>query len=570
MYNFDIFITHKSGSDYGVQVVDSPTGGTTGAVTVAIDKTDPQVAPVMAQMAEQQRVKPREALQDLGKWLADRLLPPGEIQTLYQRSLGRAGLEALCIRLSLPDELIDVPWEYTWDPVAHDFLLLTQQVLLVRRPVEMSAARVPEVDGALHMLLVISDIDDPNIARLDVMRELDGLHRAVEGLLQDGALSVDILFGGRAETRAEIAERAAGWPGAVLLETPLTPDELVFTLQRAVHILHYIGHGQNDPQQGGQLLLTDKHGAMYPFGAANLRAALSGGDSLGLVYLNACETATPNTGRDLLSMADALVKAQVPAVVAMQYQVPDRTATSFARAFYQAVAGGEPLHLALTKGRQAVRAIARRLDIDWGIPVLYLRTEDGIVWGKAGAEDPDKAGEGVYIAGDQTNIQGGDYVAGDKTTEANTATGDIALSGVSFGDGASIVGGDSIRTGDVGAASVVGRGSVSVGGNVYDGDYSDAQDGGDTLAGLGVAQSDVEALRAELVYLREDAKALGDRRQVEQAMGLLDDLEDALGLKGGAVRLTRFRKRAERLVKKVPDLADSAQDFVEIVEEIFG
>lgn len=566
MHKFDIFITPRSGDEYNVQVVDSPAGGPTEAASVTINKADPLVAPVMAQMVERQRVRPRESLQVLGEWLADRLLPAGDVRTLYQRSLGRVGSESLTIRLSVPDSLIEVPWEYTWDPTARDFLLLNQQVLLVRRPVEMGLARdIAAVEGPLRMLLAIADIDDPNIARLDVVGELEGLHRAVQDLLEEDELSIDILFGGRDEARAEIEARAAGWEGVALLDTPLAPDELIFALQRGVHIWHYIGHGQSDPKKGGQLLLTDKYGDMYPFGAENLRTVLAGGDSLGLVYLNACETAMPNTGRDLLSMADALVRAQVPAVVAMQYKVPDMAAANFARAFYQAVAGGEPLHLALARGRQAVRAIARRLDIDWGIPVLYLRTQDGLVWGKE-----------AEPLGEEIHVHDGDYVRGDKSESTATASDhSVAMTGseINLGEGSSFVLGDNVRRGDdimiqdstIGGASVVGSGSTRAD-TVVGGDLVG---GADTLKARGVAKEDMDALREEIGYLREDASELGDRRKIERALDLVEDLEEALGLTGGTVRLRRFRRRAERLTKKVPELSDSVSGFVEVVDEIF-
>ncbi len=80
------------------------------------------------------------------------------------------------------------------------------------------------------------------------------------------------------------------------------------------------------------------------------------------------------------SLAPALVRAQVPAVVAMQSTLPDDAARAFAKNFYQALAEGFPLDTCMTEGRKAVMSAAGLGRADWGIPVVYTRAPDGVLF----------------------------------------------------------------------------------------------------------------------------------------------------------------------------------------------
>jgi hypothetical protein len=62
--------------------------------------------------------------------------------------------------------------------------------------------------------------------------------------------------------------------------------------------------------------------------------------------------------------------------MAMQYEISDRGAIEFARAFYEAVADGLPVDLAVRDARLAV-SLARPNSLEWGTPVLYLRPSSG-------------------------------------------------------------------------------------------------------------------------------------------------------------------------------------------------
>jgi pyruvate/2-oxoglutarate dehydrogenase complex dihydrolipoamide acyltransferase (E2) component len=72
--------------------------------------------------------------------------------------------------------------------------------------------------------------------------------------------------------------------------------------------------------------------------------------------------------------AATLVRRGIPAVVAMQYQITDEAAIEFSRAFYEALADGWPVDAAVTDARVAVSMDSM---LEWGTPVLYMRSPDG-------------------------------------------------------------------------------------------------------------------------------------------------------------------------------------------------
>jgi hypothetical protein len=76
-------------------------------------------------------------------------------------------------------------------------------------------------------------------------------------------------------------------------------------------------------------------------------------------------------------MAPALIRAQIPAVIAMQFKVLDAAAQAFAGEFYRALAEGFPIDACVTEGRKAVMGAVGLSRADWGIPVVYTRAPDG-------------------------------------------------------------------------------------------------------------------------------------------------------------------------------------------------
>jgi tetratricopeptide (TPR) repeat protein len=95
------------------------------------------------------------------------------------------------------------------------------------------------------------------------------------------------------------------------------------------------------------------------------------------VFLNSCEGARGSEGDPFSGTAATLVRRGVPAVVAMQYQITDSAAIEFSRAFYESLADGLPVDAAVTEARVAVSMGSM---LEWGTPVLYLRSPDGRIF----------------------------------------------------------------------------------------------------------------------------------------------------------------------------------------------
>jgi beta-lactam-binding protein with PASTA domain len=107
-----------------------------------------------------------------------------------------------------------------------------------------------------------------------------------------------------------------------------------------------------------------------------------------LVVLGACQTGRRGEGNIWSGVAAALMKAGIPAAVAMQYGIWDDAAIAFNRSFYRVLAAGLPLDYAVSAGRLAAfnRCHPVREDRelgrcwrDWGVPVLYLRSDQDFV-----------------------------------------------------------------------------------------------------------------------------------------------------------------------------------------------
>jgi hypothetical protein len=100
---------------------------------------------------------------------------------------------------------------------------------------------------------------------------------------------------------------------------------------------------------------------------------------LRLVLLNSCEGARGSQRDIFSSTASILVRRGIPAVLAMQYEITDRAAIEFARAFYGALADGLPVDAAVAEARVAV-SLGMTNTVEWGTPVLYMRSPDGVLF----------------------------------------------------------------------------------------------------------------------------------------------------------------------------------------------
>jgi CHAT domain-containing protein len=187
------------------------------------------------------------------------------------------------------------------------------------------------------------------------------------------------LDGAEAEARA-LEELARGNPRLQVVATLYRDEASLRAVEdllntREIDVLHYAGHAFFDQhvRANGGLLLAG-HEVLAG------RRIMALGRLPNLVVLNACEAARVRgraagdtlSARDAVeeqgSLAEALLKAGVGSFVGTYWPVGDAAAMSFASRFYEKLAAGECLNVAVVAGRRELHA--RGLP-DWANYVFY-------------------------------------------------------------------------------------------------------------------------------------------------------------------------------------------------------
>ncbi len=226
----------------------------------------------------------------------------------------------------------------------------------------------------IRLLVAISNPTDlpQGLAVLDVAREIETIHEALGNLHARGFLEVTILAG-RSGLPDELTAQLQA-DGYQLAAGSTTLDTIFRLLPRA-HLFHFIGHGAfrgTGAQGSAALYLEDAQGRVAIAKEGDVLAKLRAlSPTPQMIYLSACESAKRDVTHPFVGLAPRLLRAGVPAVVAMQEQVPIALARQLTGDFYR--------HL-LEHGRVDVALNQARLYLyeheasNWAIPVLYMRT----------------------------------------------------------------------------------------------------------------------------------------------------------------------------------------------------
>ena len=126
----------------------------------------------------------------------------------------------------------------------------------------------------------------------------------------------------------------------------------------------------DDVQPLGYLAFVDDSGNADLISTAEMENLLFTKD-IRLAFLSACQTSVVGGGSLFGGLGPGLIRAGVPAVVAMQFSVPVNNAIMFAQSFYRTLAQGETVARAVAQGRKRLFR-----DDTWYIPTLYLRSQD--------------------------------------------------------------------------------------------------------------------------------------------------------------------------------------------------
>lgn len=281
-----------------------------------------------------------------------------ELDEMLAASLTAAGEAGNGLRIKLdfdeaPD-LVNIPWEYLYRPKSDDFFALSNWTPIVRNlDVETRMPPAP-IEPPLRILVMISDPLEYR-GSLDVEREWQRLEESLADLETQGNVHLHRL------------ERA-------------TERDLLRELRRNdYHIFHFVGHGEFDEtEQDGVLIMEDENGRAKPVTGRALGTVLRDSRAMRLVVLNNCEGARASDTDPFAGSAQSLIQKGLPAVAAMQFEITDNAAISFAREFYAGLSDGYPADAALAEARKAIYQGATQYE--FGSPVLYLSADDGVIF----------------------------------------------------------------------------------------------------------------------------------------------------------------------------------------------
>jgi len=361
--NFDLLIS-RLGDGYTVKVINSPAGETEAQFQTPF--TEQELEIFYLKIGRPRRGVRRLDSPELAvaRSFGGRLFKSvfgTEVREFLHRSLDLAGEKGLGLRIRLrltAPELVVLPWEYLYDPSFNNFLVLSVHTPLVRYLELPQRIQPLTVTPPLRILVMISspvDYRELEVAELDVDQEWTKLNKALADLQRKRLVELQRM------------------PKATL------SDLRKQLRQGTYHIFHFIGHGGFDERtQDGVLLLEDEARRGRRVSGHDLATQLHNHSSLRLAILNACEGARTSRDDIFAGTAQGLVQQGMSAVIAMQFEITDKAAITFAEEFYTALADGYPVDAALVDARVAIRTDGN--DVEWGTPVLYMRSPDGRIF----------------------------------------------------------------------------------------------------------------------------------------------------------------------------------------------
>ncbi len=356
---FDL-VFQSSGEHYTVQLLNSPLGQADGEFRLPF--TQGELRDFYNRIGQRNRSTRRVDSPDLdaAKKFGGSLFRAtfqgellGRLRASADRS--RASGRGLRVRLRLKGTplLAEMPWEFLYDSEQDHFLAMSSRTPVVRY-LELAQNIAPlKVRLPLKILVVIAG--PGNLPRLDAEGEWERLQTSLGALVGDGVVVLERL---PVATLDALRRRARGAP---------------------FHVLHFIGHGSFDSVLGdGALHFEDAKGMSDPVSGHLLGSLLRDHDSLRLAVLNACEGARQSAEDPFSGVAQSLCQQQMPAVIAMQFEISDDAAKRFSEEFYAAIADCSPVDAAVADSRKAL--FGGRFGQEWPTPVLYMRSPDGMLF----------------------------------------------------------------------------------------------------------------------------------------------------------------------------------------------
>ncbi|GIV77119.1 MAG: hypothetical protein KatS3mg050_1513 [Litorilinea sp.] len=258
--------------------------------------------------------------------------------------------EGVRLRLALhPPAVAALPWESLYDPDRNMAFGASGRTPLVR--VENLFQHVGpsrEIQASLPLHLLLAAPEDPT-GLMAAQAEIQLVRQMAERL-------------GPAQMQVTTLE---GRFGILELHQALQthrPD-----------ILYVASHGEPDG------ILLWQQDVPHLATSESLRVTLERATSVKLVFLNACLAGQGSAQARFTSVGSQLLQAGVPAVIAMQYPIPDEVAVDFARHLFDELLNGPcpgAIDMAVAGARSTLYMLAPHT-FSYGTPILWLNAEDG-------------------------------------------------------------------------------------------------------------------------------------------------------------------------------------------------
>ena len=314
----------------------------------------------------------------------------GPIRRAYDKATGRAEAQTegrLRVRLWIDDdaaELHALPWERIYH--VHRGQSVPLSISTLTPFSRYTGLEIPEpqpiTTRPIRLLVAISNphnLEERGLSPIDVEQEMEDMRHALDNLRRGGQIQVT-LMPGQSGLSAEL--RTALTEEGYQIQDGATSLDSVMQMLPDCHVFHFLGHGAFR-RRGGRgegtaaLYLEQDDGTWQAVRDDDIVSRLvATTPALRLVFLAACETATRDADAEhpFVGLGPKLVKAGVPAVVAMQAKVSMVLARELTSNFYHRLLEHGEIDRALNQARLL---LFERKETDWAIPVLFMRLEKG-------------------------------------------------------------------------------------------------------------------------------------------------------------------------------------------------
>ncbi|MFQ5435805.1 MAG: CHAT domain-containing protein, partial [Anaerolineae bacterium] len=296
---------------------------------------------------------------EFGGIIRDFLFPP-KVWNFYTNRLtaaqevGKKGIR-IQLRIDLQSlELNQIPWEYCLDKEG-GFITLNPETTFVRYIPNKTKPKPIQAPDKVRLLIAMSSPPkEAGYEPLKVDDEVAKIRDALKDLISNNNVIIEKL---------EHTTRKSLWTKFK---------------QFKPHILHFTGHGMMQENGIGALVFEDGNQA-DPVNAVEFMKVLRVNKDIKMVILSACQTAAPGSDAAIMGVAPQLVTDGLPAVIAMQFDVPEDTAAQFMEAFYMSLDSGSPIDTAVAEARIGAEFLGKD-PVFWAIPVLFMRAPNGNIW----------------------------------------------------------------------------------------------------------------------------------------------------------------------------------------------